>query len=93
VDYLLYPAVSWPLDPGFRLSVDVDIPEMSAKRLFAKTHLKPFYRSNVDLREVPAERPRLLRLHGEFAGFPADVLTVLVWFDPKALRYASNWVL
>jgi hypothetical protein len=90
VDYLLYPALSWPLDPGFRLSVDVDIPEMPAKRLFLRTRRQPYVRSNLDLHEVPAGRSHLRRYHGEFAGFPADILTVLFWFDPKALRYASN---
>lgn len=87
VDYLLYPATSWPLDPGFRLSVDVEIPEMPVTRLFLKKRLKPFTRSNLPLLDAAAERAHVRHLHGEFGGFPADVLTVLVWFDPKALRY------
>jgi hypothetical protein len=89
-DYLLYPAVSWPLDPAFRLQVSVEIPELSVKRFLHRTWLRPFVRSNLKLEEEAPARPHARRLKGEFPGFPADILTVLFWFDEKARRYLGN---
>jgi hypothetical protein len=90
VDYLLYPAISWPLDAAFRLSVSVEIPEMPAKRLFGKRWLKPEFRSNLEIVDAKPERSRVRLIRGEFAGFPADILSILVWFDAKASRYFSD---
>jgi hypothetical protein len=90
VDYLLYPATSWPLDAGFRLSVSVEIAELPAKRLFGKTWLEPGFRSNLAIVEAKSERPHVRLLRGEFAGFPADILSILVWFDAKAPRYFKD---
>ena len=90
VDYLLYPATSWPLDASFKLVVSAEIPEMPAKRLFGKTWLKPEFRSNLAIVETKSERSHVRFLRGEFAGFPADILSILVWFDAKALKYVSD---
>jgi hypothetical protein len=90
VDYLLYPAISWPLDPEFTLTVTAEIPDMPVKRLFGRSWLKAAFRSNLDLQEVPAGRPRVQVRRAEFKGFPEDVLTLLAWFDPKALNYLDE---
>jgi len=90
VDYLLYPATSWPLDTNFKLVVSAEIPEMPAKRLFGKTWLKPEFSSNLAIVDAKPERPRVRLLRGEFTGFPADILSILVWFDAKALSYLAN---
>lgn len=90
VDYLLYPATSWPLDANFKLVVSAEIPEMPAKQLFGKTWLQPGFRSNLAIVETKSERPHVRFLRGEFAGFPADILSILVWFDAKASRYFSD---
>jgi hypothetical protein len=90
VDYLLYPATSWPLDANFKLAVSAEIPEMPAKRLLGATWLEPGFRSNLTIIETRSERPHVRFLRGEFAGFPADILTILVWFDAKAPRYLSD---
>jgi hypothetical protein len=90
VDYLLYPATSWPLDAGFRLSVSVEIPEMPAKRFLGETWLEPGFRSNLAIVETKSERPHVRTLRGEFSGFPADILSILVWFDTKASKYISD---
>lgn len=89
-DYLLYPAMSWPLDPGFRLHLSVEIPELSVKRFLHRSWLRPFVRSNLRLEEEASARPHARRLKGEFPGFPADILTVLFWFDEEARRYLGN---
>jgi len=90
VDYLLYPATSWPLDANFKLVVSAEIPEMPAKQLFGKTWLQPGFRSNLAIVETQSERPHVRFLRGEFAGFPADILSILVWFDAKASKYISD---
>ena len=90
VDYLLYPATSWPLDANFKLTVSAEIPEMPANRLFGKTWLRPGFRSNLAIVETKSEQPHVRILRGEFAGFPADILSILVWFDAKAPRYFSD---
>jgi hypothetical protein len=90
VDYLLYPATSWPLDANFKLVVSAEIPEMPAKRLFGKMWLQPEFRSNLAIVETQSERPHVRILRGEFAGFPADILSILVWFDTKASKYISD---
>jgi hypothetical protein len=63
---------------------------MAAKRLFGKTWLKPEFRSNLAIVETKSERSHVRFLRGEFAGFPADILSILVWFDAKALKYISD---
>jgi hypothetical protein len=90
VDYLLYPATSWPLDANFKLTVSAEIPEMPANRLFGKTWLRPGFRSNLAIVETKPERPHVRLLRGEFPGFPADILSILVWFDAKAPRFFSE---
>jgi hypothetical protein len=91
VDYLLYPATSWPLDANFRLNICVEIPELAGKRLFGTAWTKPKFQSNLSLGDDKGDRPHVRRLRGEFPTVPADILTVLVWFDDKALSYASIW--
>lgn len=90
VDYLLYPAVSWPLDPDFRLTVTAEVPDMPVKRLFGRGWVRAEFRSNLELQEAPAGRPRVQVRRAEFEGFPADVLSLLVWFDPKALSHLAE---
>ena len=63
---------------------------MAAKQLFGKTWLQPAFRSNLAIVETRSERPHARLLRGEFAGFPADILSILVWFDTKASRYFSD---
>ena len=90
VDYLLYPATSWTLDPGFRLKVSAEIPEMPAKRPLGKAWRKPDFRSNLKMAEASSERPHVRLIRGEFAGIPADILSILVWYDAKASRHISK---
>ena len=90
LDYLLYPSVSWPLTDGFRLTVSVEIPEMPSKLMFWTIWLKPAFKSNLAFREGRAERPHV-RLHqAEFEGFPADILSLLVWFDGKPAQSLAD---
>lgn len=91
VDYLLYPAMSWPLDTSFRLNISVEIPELAGKRLFGTAWTKPKFQSNLPLGDEKVDRPHIRLIRGEFSTFPADILTVLVWFDDKALNYISIW--
>jgi hypothetical protein len=91
VDYLLYPATSWPLDAGFRLNIAVEIPELAGKKLFGTAWTNPKFQSNLSLGDDTEDRPHVRLLHGEFSTFPADILTVLVWFDDKALNSVSLW--
>ncbi|MBM3312534.1 MAG: hypothetical protein FJY80_13625, partial [Candidatus Aminicenantes bacterium] len=65
-DYLLYPARSWPADPGFRLSVTAEIPDVRAKKLFFRVFRRPFWKSNLAFREEYGQDGRRLRLRGEF---------------------------
>jgi hypothetical protein len=78
------------LDANFKLVVSAEIPEMPAKQLFGKTWLQPGFRSNLAIVETQSERPHVRFLRGEFAGFPADILSILVWFDAKASKYISD---
>jgi hypothetical protein len=84
-DHLLYPALSWEADKDFRFSVTVEIPYYHGKFLVFPRWDEPQAKSNVDLRAEKAGPPHVRILRGEFNGFPADILTVLVWFDPKAM--------
>ena len=90
VDYLLYPATSWTLDPGFRLKVSAEIPERPAKRLLGKAWRRPDFRSNLEMTEAASERPHVRLLRGEFEGIPADIMTLLVWYDAKASRHITK---
>ncbi|MCJ7485332.1 MAG: hypothetical protein MUQ25_04080 [Candidatus Aminicenantes bacterium] len=78
------------MDANFKFVVSAEIPEMSATRLFRKTWLKPEVRSNLEIVDANPERTHIRLLRGEFAGFPTDILSILVWFDPKAPRYFSD---
>jgi len=90
LDYLFYPAMSWPLASDFRLTVSVEVPEMPAKLLLWTIWLKPAFKSNLAFREDRAERPHV-RLHrAEFERFPSDMITVLVWFDGKPARSLAD---
>jgi hypothetical protein len=89
-DYLLYPGTSWPKDPGFRLSVSVEIPEISERKLFGTTWLRPGFESNLPFLEAGSERPHVRIRRAEFSDFPADILSILIWFDPKAARFFSD---
>ncbi|MBM3294025.1 MAG: hypothetical protein FJY82_05815 [Candidatus Aminicenantes bacterium] len=86
-DYLLYPARSWPADPGFRLNVAVEIPDARGKKLFFRVWKRPSLKSNLALEEAPSTDKRRRLFRGEFSGMPADILTVLLWNDPKAVRH------
>ena len=84
-DYLLYPAMSWEAGRDFRFSLNVEIPYYEGKFIFFPRWEEPRTKSNVDLREVKSVRPHVRLLSAEFDRWPAAVLTVLVWFDKKAL--------
>lgn len=90
VDYLLYPGGSWPMDPEFKLTVTAEVPDMPVKRLIGRGWVRAEFRSNLDFRETPAGRPRTQVRTAEFTDFPSDVLSLLIWFDPKALRYLAQ---
>jgi hypothetical protein len=90
VDYLLYPATSWTLDPGFRLKVSAEIPEMPSKRPLGNAWLKPDFRSNLKMAAAESERPHVRLIRGEFEGIPADILSLLIWYDAKASRHISK---
>ena len=89
-DYLLYPARSWEADKNFRFTVTVEIPFYQGHFLFFPKWDEPLYKSNIDLRPVHAGPPHRRILRGEFNGLPADILTVLAWFDPKAMTALPN---
>jgi hypothetical protein len=88
-DYLLYPANSWDIAPGFKLAVAIEVPEAAGKKLFLNIHKKPSVRCNLPLREVPGcAWGNGSTYKGEFTGgMPADVLTFLLWFDDAAAAY------
>jgi hypothetical protein len=90
VDYLLYPATSWTLDPGFRLRVSAEIPEMRSKRPLGKAWRKPDFRTSLKMAEAESERPHVRLIRGEFAGIPTDILSILIWYDAKASRHISE---
>jgi hypothetical protein len=89
-DYLLYPALSWDADKDFRFSVSVEIPYYQGKFLFFRRWDEPQTKSNVDLRAEKAGPPHVRILRGEFDRMPAEIMTVLVWFDPQAAVYLSD---
>jgi hypothetical protein len=84
-DYLLYPARSWEADKNFRFTVTVEIPFYRGRFLVFPKWDEPLSKSNVDLHPVRSGPSHRRILRGEFNGLPADILTVLVWFDPKAM--------
>jgi hypothetical protein len=88
-DYLLYPAKSWEMDPGFRLKVAVRVPDARTKKLFIRTRQRPEIKCNLPLMEAGAAGADHVRMfEGEFkGGMPADVLTFLIWFDKNAAAY------
>ena len=90
LDYFLYPSAAWPLATGFRLTISIEIPDMSFKQPPRTDWLKPALKSNLAFLEGRAERP-YVRLHrAEFERFPSDMITVLVWFDGKPARSLAD---
>ncbi len=89
-DYLLYPAESWAAAGNFRFTVTVEIPYYRGKFLFFPRWDAPQTKSNIELRPVPSKLPHRRILSGEFDRLPADILTVLVWFDSKAMTGLPN---
>jgi hypothetical protein len=89
-DYLLYPARSWEADKDFRFSVSVEIPYYRGRFLVFPRWDEPLAKSNVELRAEKAVSPHVRILRGEFDRLPAEILTVLVWFDPQAAVYLSG---
>lgn len=86
-DYLLYPAGSWDLDPGFRLRLSVEVPDARSKKLFFKTRVRPTVKCNLPLRSEEGRTKNIRMFKGDFAGLPADVLTFLLWVDKAAAAY------
>ncbi len=86
-DYLLYPAGSWDLDPGFRLRLSVEVPDARSKKLFFKTWKRPSVICNLPLRPEEGRTKHIRMFKGDFAGLPADVLTFLLWVDKAAAAY------
>jgi hypothetical protein len=76
-DYLLYPALSWELDPAFELSITVTLPDIREKGWLYDAWYAPEATSNVLLGASYDESRRSTTLHGRFPGFPSDVLTML----------------
>jgi hypothetical protein len=86
-DYLLYPAESWELDPGFRLRLSVEVPDAQRKKLFFNTRERPVVKCNLPLRSEEGRTKNIRVFKGDFAGLPADILTVLLWVDKAASAY------
>lgn len=86
-DYLLYPAGSWDLDPGFRIRLSVEVPDAQRKKLFFKTRERPTVKCNLPLRPEEGRTKNIRMFKGDFAGLPADVLTFLWWVDKAAAAY------
>ncbi len=89
VDYLLYPAASWPLAKDFQIFIRVEVPDYHHKILFGTSWHKAHIRCNPALKDAPTDKKHLRVLEGHCAGIPTDILTVLIWFDEKAFRYLS----
>jgi hypothetical protein len=89
IDYLLYPAASWRRAKDFRLAIRVEVPDYHHKILFGTSWHKAHIRCDPALKDAATDKKHLRVLEGNFAGIPADILTVLIWFDEKALRYLS----
>lgn len=88
-DYLLYPARSWAAAADFRLSVTVEVPYYRGKFLFFPSWDEPQVKSNVELSPAQTTETHVRVLRGEFGRMPSDILTVLVWFDKKAVESLS----
>ncbi|MCX6565065.1 MAG: hypothetical protein NTW38_01345 [Candidatus Aminicenantes bacterium] len=86
-DYLLYPAGSWDLDPGFRIRISVEVPDARGKKFFFKTWERPTIKCNLPLRPQEGRTKNIRMFKGDFAGLPADVLTFLLWVDKAAAAY------
>jgi len=86
-DYLLYPAKAWDVAPEFRLHLSVRLPDARGRSFFFRTWKRPAVKCSLPLREEPNDVKHVRILKGEFAGLPADILTFLFWFDPKADGY------
>jgi len=65
------------------------VPDYHHKILFGTSWPKAHIRCDPALKDAATDKKRLRVLEGNFAGIPADILTVLIWFDEKALRYLS----
>jgi hypothetical protein len=89
VDYLLYPAASWRRAGDFRLAIRVEVPDYHHKVLFGTSWHRPHVRSDPTLKDAATDKKHLRVVEGNFTGVPADILTVLVWFDEKIFRYLS----
>lgn len=76
-DYLLYPALSWELDPAFELSITVTLPDIREKGWLWDTWYAPEAASNVLLVASYDESRRATTLQARFSSFPADVLTMM----------------
>jgi len=85
-DYLLYPARSWAAAADFRLSVTVEVPYYRGRFLVFPRWDEPQVASNIELNPAKSNPRHLRVLHGEFGRMPSDILTVLVWFDKKAVE-------
>jgi|GEM_PF-1823907 len=86
-DYLLYPAKTWDIAPEFQLHLSVRLPDARAKSFFFRTWKRPAVKCSLPLRDEPTGEKHIRILKGEFADLPADILTFLFWFDPKAAGY------
>jgi hypothetical protein len=75
LDYLLYPARSWSLDPAFHLDVGVRLWHQKTRRLWRDRYVPQRWESNLPLVDQREPRPHFYELRGKFSTLPADILS------------------
>jgi hypothetical protein len=76
LDYLLYPARSWSLDPAFHLDVGVRLWHQKTRRLWRDRYVPQRWESNLSLVDHnEAHASPFYELRGKFSALPADIFS------------------
>lgn len=76
-DYLLYPALTWKLSPGFTFDVNVDVPDFVRQGTLFRRYYRPRILSSLPLTDTYDQAAHTHHFTGNYTNYPAQIFTFL----------------
>ncbi len=82
-DYLLYPALSWSLDPGFEMTISVRLPDMVRRGWLWDSRETASHRTNLTMAASHDGAARVTTLSARYATIPAEIFSFVIGTRPE----------